>query len=138
MRWESDKDVGWLLGFDHEGQDVFMKKRETALRNCIVPNVEEERSTVLITKMNMQIRNEDTTISEKMHNVLSIETRERLPPLREIEKQRLMKVSKSVDEVMNKIEVGNITKLNDLVYVGVVVVTKMLGIKNRKSTRIKP
>ena len=49
-----------------------------------------------------------------------------------------MKVSKSVDEVMNKIEVGNITKLNDLVNAGAVVVTKMLGVKNRKSTRMKP
>ena len=65
-----------------------MKKRETVLRNCIVPIVEEERSIVLIIKMNMQITNEDLTISEKMHNVLSKETWERLPPLREIEKQR--------------------------------------------------
>ena len=74
MRWESGKDGGWLLEFDHKGQDQFMKKRETVLRNCIVPIVEEERSIVLIIKMNMQITNEDLTISEKMHNVLSKET----------------------------------------------------------------
>ena len=35
---------------------------------------------------------------------------------------------------MNKIEVGNITEQNDLVHAGAVVVTEILGIKNRKST----
>ena len=36
---------------------------------------------------------------------------------------------------MNKIEVENITKLNDLVYAGVEVVTEMFGIKNRKAQK---
>ena len=36
--------------------------------------------------------------------------------------------------LINKIEVGNIIELNDLVYAGTVVVTEMLGVKNRKST----
>ena len=26
VRFESDEDEGWFLGFDHEGQDVFMKE----------------------------------------------------------------------------------------------------------------
>ena len=51
-----------------------------------------------------------------MRNVLSKETRERSPPLRGIEKHRLLEATRKVDEVMNKIEVGNITELNDLVY----------------------
>ena len=33
---------------------------------------------------------------------------------------------------MNKIKVGNITELNDLAYADAVVVTEMLGVKNRK------
>ena len=37
---------------------------------------------------------------------------------------------------MNKIEVGNITKQNDLVNAGALVVTEILGIKNRKDTRM--
>ena len=35
-------------------------------------------------------------------------------------------------------EVGNITELNDLVYVGAVVVTEVLGIKNREDIGIEP
>ena len=129
-------DVGevWFLGFDHEGQDVFMKECEVALEDCMVPNVEEERSNVFVITMNMQMTNEDMTILEKMRNVLSKETRERLSPLRGIEKHRLLEATRKVDEVMNKIEVGNITELNDLVYAGAVVVTEMLGVKNRKGT----
>ena len=78
------------------------------------------------------------TILEKIRNVLLKETRERLPPLRGIEKQRLLEATRKVDEVMNKIEVGNITELNDLVYAGAVVVIEMLGVKNRKDTGMEP
>ena len=70
------------------------------------------------------------TILEKMHNVLSKETRERWPPLMGIEKYRLLEATRKADEVMNKIQVGNITKLNDLVYASAVVITEMLGAKN--------
>ena len=99
-----------------------------------MPNAEEERSNVFIVKMSMHIMNEDMTILEKMHIVLSKETREILPPLRGVEKHRLLEATRKVDKVMNKIELRNITELNDLVYAGAVAVTEMLGLKNRKST----
>ena len=86
----------------------------------------------------MQITNEDMTILEKMCNVLLKETRERLPPLRGIEEHKLSEATRKVVEVMNKIEVGNIRELNDSVYAGTVVVTEMLGVKNRKSTGMEP
>ena len=69
-----------------------------------------------------------------MHNVLLKETRERLPPLRGIERHKLSEATRKVDEVMNKIEVGNTTELNDLLYAGTVLVTGILGVKNRKRT----
>ena len=103
MRLESDEDEEWFLGFDHEGQDVFMKECEVALEDCTVPNVEEERSNVFVIKMNMQITNEYMAILENMRNVLSKETRERLPPLRGTEKHRLLEATRKVDGVMNKI-----------------------------------
>ena len=99
------------MEFDHNEQDVFLKNCEVALEDRIVPNVEEERSSAFIIKMNMQITNKDMTILEKMCNVLWKETRERLPSLRGIEKHRLLEATRKVDEVMNKIEVGNITEM---------------------------
>ena len=78
------------------------------------------------------------TILEKMHNLLPKEIRERLPPLRGMEKHRLLEATRKINEVMNKIEVGNITEVNDLVYAGAVVVTEMLEVKNRKSTGMEP
>ena len=73
-----------------------------------------------------------------MRDVLSKDTRESLPQLRGIDKHRLLGATRKVDEVMNKIEVRNITELNDLVYAGAVLVEEMLGVKNRKSTGMKP
>ena len=46
-----------------------------------------------------------------------------MPPLREIQKHRLLEAARKVDEV---IEVGNITELSDLVYGGAVVFMEML------------
>ena len=135
---ESDEDEGWFLVFDHEVLGLFMKECKVVLEDCMVPNVEEERSNVFVIKMNMQMMNEDMTILEKMHNVLSKETRERLPPLRGIEKHRLSEATGKVDEVMNKIEVGNITELNDLVYAGAMVITEMLRVNDRKISGIEP
>ena len=106
MGLESDEDEGCFQGLDHEGQDVFMKECEVALEDCMVPNAEEERSNVFVIKMNMEIMNEGRTILDKMGNVLSKETRERLPPLRGIEKHRLLEATRKVEEVMNKTELG--------------------------------
>ena len=66
VKWlEINEDEGWFLGFDHEGQDVFMKECEVALEDCMVPNVEEERSNVFVINRNMQTTNEDMMIPEK-------------------------------------------------------------------------
>ena len=131
---ECEDNEGWFLGFELEQQDVFMKECKAVLKKCMVPNVVEEKINVFVTKINMQITNEDMTILEKMHNMLSKETRERLPLFRGIEKHKLLETTRKVLEVMNTIGVGNITELNDLVYAGALVVTEMLGVKNRKNT----
>ena len=62
---EINEDEGWFLEFDHERQDVFMKECEVALEDCMVPNVEEERSNVFVINRNMQTMNEDMMILEK-------------------------------------------------------------------------
>ena len=54
---KSDKDELWFLGFHHEGQDVFKKECEVVLEDCLVPNVEEERSNIFVIKINIQITN---------------------------------------------------------------------------------
>ena len=51
---------------------------------------------------------------------------------------RLLEATRKVDEVMNKIEVGNITELDDLLYAGAAMVTEMLGVNNRKSAGMDP
>ena len=133
---ESNQYEGWFLGFDHEGQDVFIKEFKVVLEDCMVPNIEEERSNVFVIYMNMQITNKDMTILEKTYNVPLKETIERLPLLRRIENQRLYEVTRKVDEFMINIQVGNITEMNRLVYIGALVVSEILGVKNRKGTKL--
>ena len=53
--FESIEDKGWFLGSDHGRQDVFMKECEVVLEDCMVADVEEERSNVFVIKMNMQL-----------------------------------------------------------------------------------
>ena len=84
--------------------NVFMKVCEVVLEDCIVPNIEEERSNVFAIKMSMQITNEDMTIPEKMCKVLLKETRERLPPLRGIEKHKLLEVTRNINEVIIRLK----------------------------------
>ena len=110
-----------------------MKECELVLKDYMAPNVEGERSNVFVINMNVQVTNEGMTILQKMHYVLSKETRERLLPLREIERHRLFEATKKIDEVMNMTEVGNFAELNDLIVTGAVVVTEKLEVKNRKS-----
>ena len=116
---------------------MFIIKCEAVLEDSMVPNVEEQRSNVFVKNLNVQFTNEDISILEKIRNVLLKETRERFPPLRGIEKHRLLEATRKFDEVVNKIKVGNITELNDFVYAGAARVTKMLRVKNRKSIGMK-
>ena len=81
-----------VLGFGHEGQDVFMKECEVVLEDDMVPNVEEERSNDFVIKTNMQITN--MTIFVKKHNVLSKDKREILPPVWGIVKHRLLEATR--------------------------------------------
>ena len=43
-----------------------MKEFEVVLEDCMVPNVEEERSNVFVMEMNMQLTNKDMAILEKI------------------------------------------------------------------------
>ena len=54
VRLESDENEGWFLQFDHEGQDEYLKEYKDVLVDCMVPNVEEEKRSIFLVKMNMQ------------------------------------------------------------------------------------
>ena len=81
-----------------------MKACEVALEDCMVQNVEQVRINVFVIKMDMQITNAGMAILEKMRNVLSKAARERLLPLRGIQKHRLFVSTRKADEIMNKIK----------------------------------
>ena len=60
---------------------------------------------------------------------------DRLPSLRIVEKSRLMKTVKIVDNVIGKIQARNITETNKLIYAGAFVVSDMVGMMKTKSRK---
>ena len=48
MGLESNEDEGWFLGFDHEGQDVFMKECEVALEDCMMHKMLRKKEVMFL------------------------------------------------------------------------------------------
>ena len=72
-----------------------------------------------------------------MDEILKLE-RTRLPCLRGINKGKLKSAVKKVDILLGKIEVGNITTTNDIIYAGAALVTEMVGANKLKSKQKEP
>ena len=55
--------------------------------------------------------------------------KDRLPALRNVPRKKLLEETAKVDKVLSKFKTHSITKTNELLYVGAVVVTNRLGVK---------
>ena len=58
--------------------------------------------------------------------------KDNLPALKNIPKKKLLEETARVDKVLSKFKTHNITKTNELLYAGAVVVTNRLGVKTDK------
>ena len=71
-------------------------------------------------------------------NEIQGKERKRLPALRGVERKRLSDAVNTVDEVLRKVKVTDITEVNDLIYRGAALVTEMLGIKSCRNDKKEP
>ena len=71
-------------------------------------------------------------------NEIQGKERKRLPALRGLERKRLSDAVNTVDEVLSKVKVTDITEVNDLIYCGAALVTEMLGIKTCRNDKKEP
>ena len=71
-------------------------------------------------------------------NEIQGKERKRLPALRGVERKRLSDAVNTVDEVLSKVKVTDITEVNDLIYCGAALVTEILGIKTCKNDKKEP
>ena len=55
--------------------------------------------------------------------------KDRLPPVRNVPKKKLLEETAKVDKVLSKFKIHSITKTNELFDAGAVVVTNRLGVK---------
>ena len=71
-------------------------------------------------------------------NEIQGKERKRLPALRGVESKRLSDAVNTVDEVLSKVKVTDITEVNDQIYCGAALVTEMLGIKTCRNDKKEP
>ena len=72
---------------------------------------------------------EEVAIVMDIAEVIERVGKDRLPALRNVPKKKLLEENAKVDKVLSKFKAHSITKTNELLYAGAVVVTNRLGVK---------
>ena len=83
------------------------------------------------------LEKEQVAIMEKLAEVLERRQKDKLPALRDVPKKTLLEETAKVDKVLCKFKTYSITKTNELIYAGAVVVANMLGVKINKAAEKK-
>ena len=72
---------------------------------------------------------EEVAIVPEIAEVIDRGRKDKLPALRNVQKEKLLEEIVKVDKVLSKFKTHVITKTNELFYTGAVVVTNRLGVK---------
>ena len=72
---------------------------------------------------------EEAAIPIEIVEVIERSSKDKLPALRNVPKKKLLEETSKVDKVLSKFKTHSITKANELLYAGAVVITNRLGVK---------
>ena len=72
---------------------------------------------------------EEVAIVPEIAEVIDRGRKDKLPALRNVQKEKLLEEIVKVDKVLSKLKTHVITKTNELFYTGAIVVTNRLGVK---------
>ena len=72
---------------------------------------------------------EEVTIVMEIAEVTERGSKDKLPAFRNVSKKKLLEETAKVDKVLSKFKTHSITKTNELLYAGALVVTNRLGVK---------
>ena len=97
---------------DHVGKDV---------RNVLPKLGAEEQADSL--------DEEEVAIVVEIAEVIERGRKEKLPPLKNVPKKKLLEETAKINKVLNKFKTHSVTKTNGLFYAGAAVVTNRLGVK---------
>ena len=84
-----------------------------------------------------QLTDEENDIFNRILKVVNGGVRKRLPALQKVNKKKLKREVKRVNQVLEKMDTEEITNTNDLIYAGAFVVTEELGLRGRKGSHPK-
>ena len=80
---------------------------------------------------------EEVAIVMELAEVIESGRKDKLPALRNVPKKKLLEETAKVDKALSKFKTHSITKTNEMLYAGAVVVTNRLGVKIDKLARRK-
>ena len=118
------------LGQNEEDQEIGSGQEETTEPELAEQCMNPQRQKLKIVE-GFEPSIEEVDLIEKLEEILQQE-RERLPSLRGINRGKLRDITKKVNAVLEKIETNDITKTNDLMYAGALLVTDLVGAKRGK------
>ena len=142
---DTDREEQWFLGFDKDGNGVYEPKdmiidiengeNHQRLDDEVEPQEEEDAFQL---KEGAELNEEEMKILEKLREILKEDKVERLLSLRIVEKSKLMKTVKIVNNLIGKIQARNITETNKLIYAGAYAVSDMVGMIKPKTEKKEP
>ena len=103
----------WFLGFGGDGKDVFVKDCYLLLQYI----GKQSKTRNLKSKQNLS--DEGNDFLEKLSEIMTRNSRIKVLPFLNIEKKRLNKLIKKVDQLLGKSSVSDISETNDFIYAGI-------------------
>ena len=136
--------TGRTMGDDEENQQA------DATANSNVTNRQgdeftgEQLTNEYINEIHPDVEYDETSLTEEekllMEKIKDFgrQQRERLPPLKGVDSKKLKEVVNKVNAVLGKVQVKDITHVNDLMYGGAALVTEMVGMRREQKEKKEP
>ena len=127
------EDEQWFLEFDEKGGDVFLKDVRVVVEN--IGNRHENVEFGFMIKEELQ--EDEKEMLKNMSEIRKLD-RTRLPCLRKVQKGKLFREVRKVNELLKKNESKGVTEDNVLFYLGAASVTKVFDKTKTKREKKQP
>ena len=129
---------------DEENQQVDATANNNVISRQGDEYTGEQLSNEYMSEVHLDVGYDETSLTEEERLLMkkikdfSRQQRERLPPLRGVDSKKLKEVVSMVNAVLGKVQVNDITDVNDLMYGGAALVTEMVGMRRKRKEREEP
>ena len=127
------KDEQWFLDFDEKGGGVFLK----GVKVVVEDTGNRHENVEFGFRIKEELQQDEKEMLKNMSEIRNLD-RARLPCLRKAEKGKLFTEVRKVNKLLKKIESKDVTKDNDLFYLGAALVTNVFEKTKTKGEKKQP